>query len=76
MITLAIDCREKQLMQVDHQIQYLALSYVWGKEYEDETIPTIGSLPEGLPKLIQDDQGHNQAGLPLFMGRQILHAPE
>ena len=49
-----IDCHARGLVPVRGQIDYIALSYVWGPAAVQEDTPGGKSLPTRLPKTVED----------------------
>ena len=55
--TRVIDCWTRQIVPLTRDLEYLALSYVWGKEIDDEnsqTSQTSGFVPFNAPQTIED----------------------
>ncbi|KAF2803344.1 HET-domain-containing protein, partial [Mytilinidion resinicola] len=48
-----IDCETRQIIQATDALDYITLSYVWGKSSEDEDPPNESSLPERVPRTIE-----------------------
>ncbi|KAM0807515.1 putative Heterokaryon incompatibility protein-domain-containing protein [Seiridium cardinale] len=49
-----IDCHKRELVPVKGPCDYVALSYVWGKVVVQETAPEGQSLPDRLPRAVED----------------------
>ena len=62
--TRVIDCWTRQIVPLTRDLEYLALSYVWGKAIDDEnsqTSETSGFVPFPSPQTIEDAMSVVQA---------------